>query len=366
MIPMTLMLCENCHLVQLKETVKPDLLYKEYFYRSNVSATMKRDLQNVVDDVSSRVIRGSGDKVLDIGCNDGLMMTMFTRNFNVWGIDPAENIEPVTKGLKIITDYFPASQLTGSKFSIITSTAMFYDLDNPNKAVKEIKKLLAPDGVVCIQVSYLYDTIHDMNFYDICHEHLEYYSLETLQYLMRNNGMKIFDASINAVNGGSIRIMVTHKNNKRKISPNIKYLLNREKMLHLANHLTYTYFAKIIDSNATIIRNFIKSQKGLVIALGASTKGNVLLQLCKLTRRDLPYISERNPYKVGLRNLGIDMELISEEAARKLKPTCMFIVPWNFKEEIVDRERAYIESGGKLLFIMPYPYILDKEGEHRL
>ena len=137
-------------------------------------------------------------------------------------------------------------------------------------------------------------------------------------------------------------------------------------MLHLTNNLTYKYFAKIINGNATIIRNFIKAQKGLVIALGASTKGNVLLQLCKLTRRDLPYISERNPYKVGLRNLGIDMKLISEETARKMNPDCMFVVPWNFKDEIVEREREYLDKGGKLLFIMPYPYILTKDGEQRL
>src|SRR3989344_4411873 len=110
---------------------------------------------------------------------------------------------------------FSSKKLLNKKFKIITTTAMFYDLDDPNKAVQDIKKILDKDGVLCIQVSYLYDTIRDMNFYDICHEHLEYYSLKTLMYLMNKNGMEVFDASTNNVNGGSIRILASHKEAKR-------------------------------------------------------------------------------------------------------------------------------------------------------
>ena len=367
-IRMTLLLCRNCGLAQLKETVEQNLLYENYFYRSNVSNTMNRDLRNVVIDATSRVSLKKGDMVLDIGCNDGLMLTFFPENLQRVGIDPAKNIDwtHLSSSIKIVNDYFPSPQLRNNSFKIITTTAMFYDLNDPNSAVKQIKKILKKDGVLCIQVSYLYDTIRDMNFYDICHEHLEYYSLKTLMYLMKRNGMEIFDASTNAVNGGSLRVLVAHKEAKRQKSENLKYLLLKEEVLRLEDPKTYFIFSKLIDISAKRVRDFIKKQKGLVIGLGASTKGNVLLQLCGIDNKMLPYISERNPFKVGLRTLGTDMLLISEEEARKKKPVCMFVIPWNFKAEILDREKEYIQQGGKMLFIMPYPYVVDKNGESKL
>ena len=363
-IPMTVMMCPICNLVQLKETVNPDLLYSQYFYRSNVADTMKKDLQELVDSVCKLV--PNAKYALDIGCNDGLMMTMLSEYATPVGIDPATNIIPVDEDLTIIQDYFPSKQLDSKEFDIVTSTACFYDFPDPNKAVKEMKKLLTKDGVICIQVSYLYDTIKDMNFYDFVHEHLEYYSLKSLKYLFERNGLKIFDATTNWVNGGSLRIYATHKNSKRPISDNIKYLLKKESILRLDDIDTYVWFSQLIKMSSKKVRDYILSQKGLVIALGASTKGNVLLQLCNLTKKEIPYISERAQHKIGLRNLGLDMKLISEEEAREKKPVCMFVIPWNFKDEIIEREKAYIENGGKLLFIMPYPYIVDLQGEHRL
>ena len=367
-IPMTLLLCGNCGLAQLRETVEQNLLYENYFYRSNVSNTMNKDLRDVVAEVISKVSLKKGDMILDIGCNDGLMLTFFPENLQRVGIDPAKNIDwsHLPDSIKIVNDYFPSSQLKNNSFKIITTTAMFYDLNDPNSAVKQIKNILKKDGVLCIQVSYLYDTIRDMNFYDICHEHLEYYSLKTLMYLMKKNGMEIFDASTNGVNGGSLRVLVAHKEVKRQKSENLKYLLLKEEAFRLEDPKTYDVFSKIIDISAKRVRNYIKKQKGLVIGLGASTKGNVLLQLCNIGKKMLPYISERNPFKVGLRTLGTDMLLISEEEARKKKPVCMFVVPWNFRTEILEREKEYIERGGKLLFIMPYPYVIDKNGEIKL
>lgn len=367
-IPMSAMLCGKCGLVQLKETVEPDLLYEQYFYRSHVTKTMSRDLKAVVDDALSRVKVKKGDAVLDIGCNDGTMIAMFPDTLKRVGIDPAKNIDwsHLDKNITIVNDYFPCDALKKYRFKVVTSTAMFYDLNDPNKAVRDMKEILSDDGVLCIQVSYLYDTIKDMNFYDFCHEHLEYYSLKNIMYLMNQNGMSVFDASTNAVNGGSLRILAAKKEAKRPVSDNIKYLLLREKVLHMEDAETYNVFEKLIAYTTTRVRNFIQKQKGLVIGLGASTKGNVLLQMCGITKQMLPYISERNPEKVGLRTLGDDIELISEEQARKLNPSCIFVIPWNFKAEIVEREKEYLVHGGKFLFIMPYPYVLDKNGEARL
>lgn len=367
-VPLTLLLCGSCKLVQLKETVNPELLYKNYFYRSNVSDTMNRDLRDVVRDACSRVRLTPDDYVLDIGCNDGLMLTFYPYAVHKVGVDPAENIDhsaiDLDDNTEIITDYFPSSKMTVYKQAkIITATACFYDLDDPNRAVQEIKTLLHPEGVAIIQVSYLYDTIKDMNFYDICHEHLEYYSLETLNTLFKRNGLHIVDASTNAVNGGSLRIIVSHHTNPLGMQAQVQ---RWERQCQLDSLETYEKFAYTIQDSAKKIREYIIAQEGLVIGLGASTKGNVLLQICDIGKDLLPYISERNPFKVGLRTLGSDIELVSEEQARDMKPDTMFVIPWNFKDEIVAREQEYIQNGGKLLFIMPYPYILDKDGEHKL
>jgi len=374
-IPLTLMLCKNCGLVQLKETVKPDLLFTNYFYRTGVNNTMRRDLRDVVDYALKNVKIESSDYVLDIGANDCTMVSMFTQNLNRIAVEPARNIDwsYVDKSIIIVNDYFSKEVVlkatNGKKIKIITATAMFYDLDDPNVVVKDIKSILDESGICIIQVSYLLDTVRDMNFYDVVHEHLEYYSLKSIDYLMENNGLKIIDASTNFTNGGSLRILVTHKENKISSSKRYEDILSEEKKWKLEDPQTYIQYGNKIQIVIKKLKDFILTEiknGGLVIGLGASTKGNMLLQICEIDKKLLPYISERNKEKVGLRTLGTDIEVISEEKARKMGPSCMLVIPWNFKEEILEREKDYIQNGGKMLFLIPYLHIIDKNGEKNM
>jgi len=374
-IPMTLMLCKECGLVQLKETVDPALLYNNYFYRTSVNDTMRRDLKEVVDETIKYANLKEGDYVVDIGANDCTMVQMFPNNLNRVAVEPAKNISwaNVDKSVKIVNDYFSKEAVLkatgGKKVKALTACAMFYDMDDPNTATKDIKEVLDKDGVCTIQVSHLYFTIKDMNFYDICHEHLEYYSLKTINYLMEKNGLYIFDAKTNFVNGGSLRVSICHHEAKRERTKDFFKAMADEEKLNLDSVDTYKKYASHIKTLADRSKRFIENEVkngGRVIGLGASTKGNVLLQICGITKKLLPYISERNKEKFGLRTLGTDIELISEEAARKMNPTCMLVIPWNFKDEIVKREQEYIKNGGRLLFIMPEPYYIDKNGETKI
>jgi len=374
-IPLTLMLCKNCGLVQLKETVKSDLLFTNYFYRTGVNNTMRRDLRDVVDYALKNIKVEPSDYVLDIGANDCTMISMFPQNLNRIAVEPARNIDwsYVDKSITIVNDYFSKEIVlkatNGKKIKIITATAMFYDLDDPNMVVKDIKSILDESGICIIQVSYLLDTIRDMNFYDVVHEHLEYYSLKSINYLMENNGLKIIDASTNFTNGGSLRILVTHKENKISSSKRYEDILAEEKKLKLEDPQTYIQYGNKIQIVIKKLKNFILNEiknGGSVIGLGASTKGNMLLQICEIDKKLLPYISERNKEKVGLRTLGTDIEVISEEKARKMGPSCMLVIPWNFKEEILEREKDYIQNGGKMLFLIPYLHIIDKNGEKNM
>jgi len=253
-VPHTLVLCEACTLLQLKETVEPDLLYKQYFYRSSVSDTMRADLQDVVNDVISRTSLVEGDYVLDIGANDCTMISYFPEFVNRCGIEPAENInwDHVDKNITIVNDYFGeesvAKAVGNNKIKIFTSCAMFYDLDNPNEFVSILKKYLHEEGVFCIQLSYLPAMLRNINFYDICNEHLEYYCLTTLQNLMSRHDLDIYDASENDVNGGSVRVMITHKNRNIKKTVRLLNLLRIEEEMNLDKIQTYKSFHdKILD-----------------------------------------------------------------------------------------------------------------------
>ncbi len=384
-VPMTMTLCDRsidqkgCGLLQLREEVEPDLLYRRYFYRSAVSDTMRNDLRDVITDIAGRVKLKPGDIVVDIGANDCTTLGFYPKDLCRVGFEPARNIDwsNVDPGIVIINDYFSGAPFSkrfpGAKAKAVGCNAMFYDLGDPNSFTADVKSILAPDGIWCIQLSYLSLMLTNMNFYDICHEHLSYYSLAALQALMQRNGLAVFDASTNAVNGGSLRAFVTHAENTAAFTEtgrkNLAALAATETELKLAEAQTYRdYFRKIMDL-AHRVTQYMRAdiqRGGKVFGLGASTKGNVLLQLFGITKQMMPYISERNPDKVGLRTLGTDFELISEERARSLRPSSMLVLPWYFKDEIVARERKYLDQGGKLLIPMPYAHVVAKDGETAL
>jgi hypothetical protein len=384
-VPLTMTLCDRtknangCGLLQLREEVDPDLLYRRYFYRSATSETMRQDLKDVISDIERRVGLKAGEIVVDIGANDCTTLGFYPPSLRRVGFEPARNIDwsGVDKNITIVNDYFSGAaflqRFPNEKARAVGCNAMFYDLPDPNRFSAEVKSILAPDGIWCIQLSYLPFMLTNMNFYDICHEHLSYYSLAALQKLMERNGLVVIDASTNAVNGGSLRAFITHVENRavRQVSgrENLAALAAAEKKLHLEEPQTFRdYFGKINDL-ARRVKAYLDSEirnGGHVFGLGASTKGNVLLQLFGITKDMMPYISERNTEKVGLRTLGTDFELISEERARALRPSSMLVLPWYFKKEIVAREREYLEQGGKLLFPMPYAHVVTGQGEIKL
>jgi hypothetical protein len=384
-VPLTLTLCdrtknpESCGLLQLREEVDADLLYRRYFYRSATSETMRNDLKDVVADISSRLDLKPRDIVVDIGANDCTTLGFYPPHLRRVGFEPARNIDwsGVDPGIAIINDYFSAApfeqRFPGEKATAVGCNAMFYDLPDPNGFTRDVKAILAPHGIWCIQLSYLPLMLTNMNFYDICHEHLSYYSLDALQRLMQRNGLMVVDASTNAVNGGSLRAFVAHVENTAaataKGQENLKALAAVETELKLQEPQTYRgYFDRIKDLASRVNKFFDQEQRsgGKVFGLGASTKGNVLLQFFGITKEKMPYISERNPDKVGLRTLGTDFELISEQRARDLRPSSMLVLPWYFKDEIVKRERDYLQQGGKLLIPMPYAHVVTKDGETAL
>jgi hypothetical protein len=246
-------------------------------------------------------------------------------------------------------------------------------MDDPNKVVEDMKDLLDKNGVIVLQVSYLLATLKDFNVYDLTAEHLNYFSLESLDNLLEKHNLRIFDAETNFVNGGSLRVYICHKGCDFHMWKyrTVRYhmILEEERKNKINDLQTFKDFDNNINNMIKKFNEYIFSEieKGSVIfGLGASTKANVLIQLFGITKEIMPFISDKSVYKIGRFTLGTNIELISEEVARHLKPDIMIVWPYNFKEEIVEREKEYIQNGGKLLFVLPYLYYLDQEGEHIL
>jgi len=373
-VPLTTVLCRGCGLLQLKETVDRGRLFDEYFYRSGTNPMMREALQDVVASVCEMDASGGG-VFLDIGCNDGSLLSFVPDRYRRVGIEPAGNIswDHLDPSITVANDFFSKRVLLettgGEECKIITSIAMLYSVDHLNEIVAEIQSVLARDGIWCAQVSYLPTMLESMSFYDVCHEHLYYFSLDSLSRLVERAGLKIIDGSLNDVNGGSLRAFIVHRDDPRGETQLLKDIRAGEAKLDLAKPETYRGFFREVEDLKRRTVDFIRreTEKGnRVIGLGASTKGNVLLQFYGLDKSLIPCISERNPEKVALRTLGTDIELVSEEAARAMKPAYMLVLIWFFKDEIVRREKDYLDGGGKLLFPMPYLHTVSRDGEERL
>ncbi|MBU6500539.1 MAG: class I SAM-dependent methyltransferase [Patescibacteria group bacterium] len=371
--PLDLVLCNEtsggCGLLQLRHTVPSEVMYRNYWYRSGTNQTMTDALYDIVSAAKAVAQLGKGDFVIDIGANDGTLLSAYADSgVTRVGFEPARNIAPVAKNNAehIINDFFNfeawVKEFPGKKAKIITAIAMFYDLDDPNKFVADAAKCLDDDGVFIIQMSYLPLMLSQKDFMNICHEHLEYYSLLSLENLLKRHNLEVFDVETNDVNGGSFRVFIKHKNSGKniKIKPRADECVEKmradERALGLNGRKPYEDFVRRVEDLKRRTVEFIKSEtaKGKkVYVYGASTKGNTLLQYYGLSTKEIPFAIERSQYKWGKKTVGSLVPIISEEQARAEKPDYFLILPWHFIKEFLEREKKFLEGGGK--FIVPLP-----------
>src|SRR5437870_9289391 len=368
-IPCVLVRCDPtadetaCGLLQMEHSVPPEILYYSYWYRSGTNQTMRDHLAGIVREVM-RVRRRKTGAVLDIGCNDGTLLDNYPASWRKVGVDPSDIAQEIKGGIHVVQDVFPSAELKRRlprlKFDVITSVAMFYDLEAPVGFVRAIQESLAPDGIWVVEMSYMPSMLR-MNSYDtICHEHLEYYSLSVLENIFRRCGLKVARAELNSINGGSIRCYVVHDGcnafrNQEWIA-GLKQLRNDEFDLELDTDKPYKSFQDRInlhrDELVTLLKKFKREGKRIHI-YGASTKGNTILQWCNLDNRMIDYAAERNPDKYGAFTLGTEIPIISEAESRAMNPDYYLVLPWHFKEEFLERERETLSKGIGLIFPLP-------------
>lgn len=366
--PMELVLCNKsnggCGLVQLRHTISSELLYRTYWYKSGVNQTVRDALTEIVQKAQKLIDLKPNDIVLDVGANDGTLLRCYkTNNLKLIGFEPALNLvkEARVGTTEIINDFFNYEKFTekfgSQKAKIITSIAMFYDLEDPNKFVSDVKKILDNDGIWIVQQNYLTTMLENNAFDNIVHEHLEYYSLKSLENLLRRHDMEIFEVELTDLNGGSFRTYIKHRNCKNYLTTkNVHDLRDYEGMIGLDDYKPYREFADRIIGLKESTHNFIKNEvkKGKkVYAYGASTRGNTLLQFYDLNNKLIRAVADRNPAKWGKTMVGTKIPVISEERARAEKPDYFLILPWYFIDEFKKREENYLLNGGK--FIVPLP-----------
>jgi len=291
---------------------------------------------------------------LDIGANDGTLLKYYkSRKFITIGCEPAKNLksELIRNCNYVLNDFWSIKKLNKmliknklKKPKIITAIGMFYDLEEPNKFIKDAALALDEKGVFIAQLMCLKSMIEKNDLGNICHEHIEFYSYRSLKFLFENNGLEIFKVEENNINGGSYRIFC-RKYNKGSINFSEPNLLSSIKK-----------FIVRVKKNKLIISGFIKKclkHKKKVFLYGASTKGNTLLQYYKINNKMIPYAAEKSPEKWGKYTIGTGIKIISEKQARKLNPDYFFVTPWGFINEFVKRESKWLKKGGK--FIVPFP-----------
>lgn len=369
--PLELIRCDTqinpkgCGLVQLRHSVPPSMMYERYFYKSGVNKMMTENLKEIVDETKKMVTLKQNDIVVDIGCNDGTLLNNYQNlDIRAVGFDPAKNMAQFSRktGAKIIVDFFNEKifkeNFDDEKAKIISSIAMFYDLEDPKIFVSDIAKILAEDGVWVLELSYLPSMLSQNAFDTIVHEHLEYYYLAVIEFLLDLFGLKIIDIFLNDVNGGSMRMFI--KNNSQPITDDAKKRIQKikdsEEKLGLRTEKPYAEFLKKCEEEKDKLMSFLKteSNKGKkIVAYGASTKGNTLLQYCKIDNNLIEFVADRNPDKWGRKTIGTNLKIISEEEARKQSPDYFLVLPWHFITEFVEREQDFLKRGGK--FVVPLP-----------
>lgn len=374
--PLDLVLCGRCELLQLKHTVPGDAMYYNYWYRSGTNQTMRNALADIAHKAESLIHLQEGDSVLDIGCNDGTLLASYeTKGIYKIGFDPAENLAVFSRKVadKLMTGFFEseaflgAPELSEKRPKVVTSIAMFYDLEDPNQFVADVKKVIHPGGVWVVQMSYLPLMLQQHDAGNICHEHLEYYSLRSFEYLLKLHDFELADVELNDVNGGSFRAYIRNRGADESMFGNAEYreraaqrvqiLREQEIAMALDKRATYGEFALWMQRIKDDVAGFIREQVGRgkkVYIYGASTKGNTMLQYFGLDGSLISGAAERNPDKWGKVTVGTRIPIVSDEEARAAKPDYFLVLPWHFLEEFRAREKDYLLSGGR--FIVPFPH----------
>ena len=362
--PLSLVKCSGknsaCGLLQLEYSYDSNEMYGEnYGYRSGLNSSMVLHLQNKIKKIIDYIKLEDNDLVIDIGSNDSTTLQSYPPNLILLGVDPTgdkfKNFYP--SHISLIVDFF-SSDLIIKKFNkkkakIITSFSMFYDLEDPMSFMLDIFNVLDDDGIWVFEQSYMPLMLQTNSFDTVCHEHLEFYGLAQIKWMADKIGFNILDVELNDINGGSFSIIVSKSKKYSQNLESINKIIEYEKSFYLDTLKPYEIFSLSADKVKNDLLDFLNTQNAAgkkIAALGASTKGNVLLQFCNLTEKDIFAIGEVNPDKHGKYTPGSWIPIIAEDELLSMKPDYLLVLPWHFRK-FFEKNKKY--TGLNLVFAFP-------------
>ena len=364
--PLDLYKCQTCKLIQLYKTAKSYQMFgKTYEYRTSLSQLMISHIKKKIKYLKKKNLIKYNSAILDIGSNDGTFLNNLNKSMQLFGIDPtAKKFKDLyKKNITVINDFFSKKNIENFlqkkiQFDLITSFAMFYDIDEPNYFCRDIYKLLKKNGVWVLELSYFPLMLKNLTYDQICHEHVTYYTLTVFKKIIEGHNLRIIDVSLNEINGGSIEIMCAKKNskfkiNKKKIS---KILVDEIKI----KDKSYKNFNKRINRVKTLLQMFLNlNSKKKIVGYGASTKGNVVLNHCKIKNTQIKEICDGSVKKISKYTPGSNIQIISKDEMRRKKPDYLLVLIWPFRKEVIKQELNFLKNGGKLVFHLPRFHIVN-------
>ena len=368
--PLELVKCHGdrdrvCGLVQLKHSFDPHVLFGgSYGYRSGLNQSMRQHLGGIAEKVRRFLTLSAGDVVMDIGSNDGTLLNFFSGGgLFLLGVDPTAGKfkQYYHDDVQVIPELFSETlvrkSLGARKAKVITAIAVFYDIETPMEFLNEVREILSDDGICVLEQSYLPLVLENLAYDTVCHEHAAYYRLKQIKWLADRTGLKIIHAERNLVNGGSFRVVLAKKDavftEDKKV---IRELMGKETEMSLDDLIPYESFrTKILEHRNALIRTIagLRAEGLRIFGYGASTKGNVLLQFCGLTSKDIPYVADINEDKWGRFCPGTQIPIISEEEAMSKNPDVFLVLPWHFRDGFLAKEDRVLKRGGMFLFPLP-------------
>ena len=347
--PLHLAMCGYCGLLQLQHTVDRDLMYRQYYYRSSTSRTMRAALHDIVDAAVKVVLKP--ERVLDIGANDGCLLGYYNQDVFKVAVEPSQLCNEIESASTVVHDYFGYNTVKQwAPYDVVTSIACFYDVERPLDFMADVADVLDRDGVWINQMNYAPDML-DNNSYDmISHEHLTYWTTPTFADGLSRVGLEIFQTEHLPLNGGTMRYYIGHRG-KHLVDRDIEMrILQPSKLAEWRTHLL-----ELAGNLKSMVQNLVADGKK-VLVFGASTRGHVILQFSGLGLGLLAADADRN--KWGRVMAGTNIPIISLEEARAMKPDYFLVLPYSYLDEFMVQEKEFRDRGGKFIVPLPEPRIV--------
>lgn len=371
--PLAVISCRSCRLMSLTHVVDPEVLYRTYPYTTSDSETIKKHMGHVVSVCVERFGIPEGSFVLEIGSNTGSQLKAFENaGMRTLGIDPARNIAMVAneRGIETLPEFFSIDTATLVKKTygtpqLILGRHVFAHIDDVASVAAGVRSLLGPDSLFAIEVPYLVDMLERNEFDTIYHEHLSYFGVGTLVTLFQRHGLRVVDVERLAVHGGSILVFVALDDGTRATSPVVEELIALEKRTGLHEDATYQRFAEQVEQATDELTAQVRSLRAegkRIAGYGAPAKGNTLLNVCGLTKDDLEFCCDTTEFKQGLVLPGTHIPVRSPAYAKTQDIDYYLLLAWNYGEEIIAKEEAYLARGGRFILPNPRPSIVPAGG----